>query len=310
MTTAARPQRIVSFLPAATEMACALGLEAQLAGVSHECDFPRSVRGKPVVVHPALGFAALAPGSIDAAVSARLRNGESLYAVDETLLRSLDADLILTQDLCQVCAPSGNDVTRVLASLEHKPEVLYFTPASLADVWDNLRTLGDASGTRAAADTLITDALARLDRVRLRVAQAASQPRVFFAEWVDPVYSGGHWIPEMIEIAGGVDPLARRGTDSVRVAWEDVIAAAPEVIIVAPCGYSCADAVAQVPLLAKRPGWESLPAVRAGRVYAVDANSYFARPGPRLVDGIELLAHLIQPESVEWNRGEAHKRIE
>ena len=263
MTTGARPRRIVSFLPAATEMACALGLEAQLAGVSHECDFPASVRGKPVVVHPALEFASLGPDQIDAAVAARLRSGESLYAVDENVLRSLDADLILTQDLCQVCAPSGNDVTRVLASLEHKPDVLYFTPASLDDVWDNLRTLGDASGTRAAADALITDAVARLDRVRARVPRSTTRPRVFFAEWIDPVYCGGHWIPEMIEIAGGEDPLARRGTDSVRVAWEDVIAAAPEVIIVAPCGYSCSDAVAQVPLLAKRPAL----GVVAGRAY-------------------------------------------
>lgn len=310
MTTSAQPRRIVSFLPAATEMACALGLEAQLAGVSHECDFPQSIRGKPVVVHPAIEFASLGPDEIDAAVAARLRSGESLYAVDERVLRSLDADLILTQDLCQVCAPSGNDVTRVLASLERKPDVLYFTPASLSDVWENLRTLGDASGTRAAADALIDDALARIDRVRAQVAAAPHRPRVFFAEWVDPVYCGGHWIPEMIEIAGGQDPLARRGADSVRVAWDDVIAAAPEIIIVAPCGFSCADAAAQVPLLANRPGWNSLPAVRAGRVYAVDANSYFARPAPRLVDGVELLAKLTHPDLIEWNREDAYRRAE
>lgn len=299
MTTSARPKRIVSFLPAATEMACALGLEAQLAGVSHECDFPASVRGKPVVVHPALEFASLGPDAIDAAVAARVRSGESLYAVDERVLRSLDADLILTQDLCQVCAPSGNDVMRVLASLEHKPDVLYFTPASLDDVWENVRTLGDASGTRAAAEALIDDAFARIDRVRARVASAAHRPRVFFAEWVDPVYCGGHWIPEMIEIAGGEDPLARRGADSVRVVWDDVVASAPEVIIVAPCGFSRADAAAQIPLLANRPGWDSLPAVRSGRVHAVDANAYFARPGPRLVDGVELLARILHPDNVD-----------
>src|SRR5262249_47299804 len=155
--------------------------------------------------------------------------------------------------------PSGNDVTRVLASLEHTPKVLYFTPASLNDVWENLRALGDASGTRDIADHLIDDAFARLDRVRAQVADAEHRPRVFFAEWVDPVYCGGHWIPEMIEIAGGEDPLARCGADSVRVAWDDVLAAAPEIIIVAPCGFSCADAVAQVPLLANRPGWSSIP---------------------------------------------------
>jgi iron complex transport system substrate-binding protein len=196
----------------------------------------------------------------------------------------------------------------VLASLEHKPEVLYFTPASLDDVWGNLRTLGDASATRAAADAVIDDAVTRLDGVRTQVA-GAERPRVFFAEWVDPVYCGGHWIPEMIEIAGGSDPLARRGADSVRVPWEDVVAAAPEVIIVAPCGFSCADAAAQAPLLTNRPGWDSLPAVRAGRVYAVDANAYFARPGPRLVDGVELLAHLFHPEKVEWKHHEAFRIV-
>lgn len=300
MTDPARPRRIVSFLPAATEMACALGLEDQLAGVSHECDFPASVRGKPVVVHPALAFATLSPDQIDTAVAARMHAGESLYAVDETLLRALDADLILAQDLCQVCAPSGNDVTRVLASLERRPEVLYFTPATLDDVWENLRSLGDASGTRERADTLIRESRARLNAVSARV-NGAPRPRVFFAEWIDPIYCAGHWIPEMIELAGGRDPLARPGAESVRVSWDDVLTAAPDVIIVAPCGYSRADAEAQVPLLARKPGWDTLPAVRSRRVYAVDANAYYARPGPRLVDGVELLAHLLHRERVPWN---------
>ena len=296
MTGGFETQRIVSFLPAATEMACALGLESRLMGVSHECDFPATVRGKPVVVHAALELASLGPDAIDGAVAARLRDGRSLYAVDESLLRALDADLILTQDLCQVCAPSGNDVTRVLASLERRPDVLYMTPKSLTDVWDNLLALGDATGTRARADAIVRDAHARLARVVTRVRNAP-RPRVFFVEWVDPVYCGGHWIPEMIDLAGGNDPLARRGGDSVRVSWDDVVAAAPEVIIVAPCGYSREAAYEQLSLLANRPEWESLPAVRDGRVHAVDANAYFARPGPRLVDGVELLERLLHPEA-------------
>jgi iron complex transport system substrate-binding protein len=281
-------------------MACALGLEDQLAGVSHECDYPASVRGKPVVVRAALDFASLEPRDIDGAVAARMRAGDSLYAVDETLLRALDADLILTQDLCQVCAPSGNDVTRLLASLERKPEVLYFTPRTLSDVWQDLATLAVASGTTETADAIIDDARARLDAVADAV-RGADRPRVFFAEWVDPVYCAGHWVPEMIAIAGGNDSLARAGSDSVRVQWDDVVAAAPEVIILAPCGYACDHASAQLPLLAQRPGWSSLPAVRSARVFAVDANAYFARPGPRLVDGVELLAHLLHPERVTWN---------
>jgi iron complex transport system substrate-binding protein len=293
-------RRIVSFLPAATEMACALGLEDQLAGVSHECDYPASVRGKPVVVRAALDFASLAPRDIDGAVAARIRAGDSLYAVDETLLRALDADLILTQDLCQVCAPSGNDVTRLLASLERRPDVLYFTPRTLDDVWKDLAALAAASDTTETADAIIDDARARLAAVAAAV-RGAHRPRVFFAEWVDPVYCAGHWVPEMIEVAGGNDPLAQAGADSVRVQWDDVVAAAPEVIVVAPCGYSCADAAAQLPLIAERPGWSALPAVQSGRVFAVDANAYFARPGPRLVDGVELLAHLLHPERVAWS---------
>src|SRR5215467_14340328 len=164
-----RARRIVSFLPAATEMACALGLEDQLAGVSHECDYPASVRGKPVVVRAALDFASLAPRDIDGAVAARMRAGDSLYAVDETLLRTLDADVILTQDLCQVCAPSGNDVTRLIASLERRPEVLYFTPRTLDDVWKDLVALAAASETTEIADAIIDDARARLDAVTAAV---------------------------------------------------------------------------------------------------------------------------------------------
>jgi iron complex transport system substrate-binding protein len=291
-------------------MACALGLEDQLAGVSHECDYPASVRGKPVVVRAALDFASLTPRDIDGAVAARLHAGHSLYAVDEALLRTLDADLILTQDLCQVCAPSGNDVTRLLASLEHRPEVLYFTPRTLDDVWKDLTALAAASGTTETADALIRDARARLDDVAAAV-RGSERPRVFFAEWVDPVYCAGHWVPEMIAFAGGNDPLARAGADSVRVQWDDVIAAAPEVIIVAPCGYACADAAAQLPILAERPGWSSLPAVRSGRVFAVNANAYFARPGPRLVEGVELLAHLLHPARAAWaGPSNAFERLE
>jgi iron complex transport system substrate-binding protein len=303
------PSRIVSFLPAATEMACALGLEARLVGVSHECDFPAAARTKPAVVRPALELAALSPGEIDVAVGGHLRVNESLYAVDETLLRSLEPDLILTQDLCQVCAPSGNDVVRVIRSLDRAPDILYFTPRDLADIWRDLRTLGDACGARDTADAIVDDAERRLGAVRDAVA-GVDRPRVFFAEWVDPVYCAGHWIPEMIAIAGGVDPLARPGGESVRVSWDEVVAAAPDVVIVAPCGFGVDAAREQLPLLAGRPGWTDLPAVRRGQVFVVDANAYFARPGPRLVDGTELLGHLLHPDRVRWSgRDDAFMRV-
>jgi iron complex transport system substrate-binding protein len=278
--------RIVSFLPAATEMACALGLEEWIVGISAECDHPASIRRKPVVVHSALSLATMTPSEIDAAVRRTIHETGTLYAVDERLLRSLEPDLILTQDLCQVCAPSGNDVTRVIASLEPKPEVVYFTPHTLADVDDNLRRLGDITGRRARADAIIASNHARIESVEAWVADVDVHPTVFFAEWVDPLYCAGHWVPEMIEIAGGIPLLARRGGDSVRVTRDDVIAAQPDVIIVAPCGFDADAAARQATLL-------DLP---AKRVLAVDANSFFARPGPRLVDGIELLAQLLHPE--------------
>jgi iron complex transport system substrate-binding protein len=285
-------------------MAYALGLEAQLVGVSHECDYPAIARTKPAVVRPALELASLTPSDIDVAVSSHLRASESLYAVDEALLRSLDPDLILTQDLCQVCAPSGNDVTRLIGSLARSPEVMYFTPRELADVWRDLRALGDVSGTRLIADRIVADAEQRIETVSRAVARTNRRPRVFFAEWIDPIYCAGHWVPEMIALAGGIDPLARPGGESVRVAWDDVVASAPEVIVVAPCGFGVADALQQLPLLATRAEWASLPAVQNGQVFAVDANAYFARPGPRLVDGIELLAHILHPGLVDW-RGAA-----
>jgi iron complex transport system substrate-binding protein len=293
--------RIVSFLPAATEMACALGLADQIVGVSHECDFPAEMRARPIVVRNAIDLMALAPAEIDRAVSAAIQAGDSLYAVDESLLRTLAPDLILTQDLCQVCAPSGNDVTRAIGALASEPRVLYFTPRTLADVDGDLRMLGEATGCRPAADTLIASNTARLDAVAARLHGITHRPRVFFAEWLDPIFCAGHWVPEMIERAGGHDSLGRSGRDSVRVPWDDVVAAAPEVIVIAPCGFSLAGAVEQVSVLSSKPEWASLPAVRNGRVYAVDANSYFARPAPRLVDGVELLAHLFHPQAIAWN---------
>jgi iron complex transport system substrate-binding protein len=282
--------RIVSFLPAASEMVCALGLEESLVGVSHECDFPAAAKTRPAVVHPAMALASLGPAEIDDAVRARLRSADSLYAIDETLLRALRPDLILTQDLCQVCAPSGNDATRVLASLAPRPDVLYLSPRSLRDVTENLRAVARATNTVARAETIIAEQERRLDAVARAVGKAP-RPTVFFAEWVEPIYCAGHWVPEMIERAGGIPLLGNPNGESVRIERTAAIAARPDVVIVAPCGYSLNGALAQAPRLG----------VRAERTYAVDANAYFARPGPRLVDGVELLAHLLHPDRVAWS---------
>src|SRR6266571_3217565 len=303
--------RIVSFLPSATEMACALGLGGQLVGITHECDYPPEAQSKPVVVRNVLPIEKMSQPEIDAAVTQRMRDGLSLYQVDEKLLQELAPDIILTQDLCQVCAPSGNEVTQALSLLPKKPQILWLTPKSLEEIFDNLRELGQATGRVKEAEELITSGRARLEKIAAVTRDLSHRPRVFCMEWLDPVYCSGHWMPEMVEIAGGVDALARKGTDSVRIQWNDVVEWKPEVLIITPCGFNLDRVIEQTPQLFAYPGWSELPAVRDDRVYAVDANSYFARPGPRVVDGAELLAHLIHPELFRWEgSSEAFRRIE
>jgi iron complex transport system substrate-binding protein len=293
--------RIISFLPSATEMVFALGLGERLVGVSHECDFPAEARAKPAVVKPALPLESMTLREIDETVVQRIGSGQSLYEVDERLLAQLAPTHILTQDLCQVCAPSGNEITRALAALPVKPEILWFTPHSIEEIFDNLRELGAAMGREARAGDLIAAARARLDRIGRQAEKAPRRPRVYCLEWIDPYYCSGHWVPEMVELAGGDDVLGRKGKDSVRIPWENIAAWSPEVLIISPCGFGADKAVEQAEQLLQQPGWSELPAVRNDRVFAVDANAYFARPGPRVVEGVELLAHLIHPELFEWN---------
>jgi iron complex transport system substrate-binding protein len=242
----------------------------------------------------------MSQSEIDVAVTQRLRDGLSLYQVDEALMREIGPDLILTQDLCQVCAPSGNEVSQLLKVLPTNPQILWLTPKSLEQIFDNLRDLGGATGRLEMAETLIAQGRARLEKVEVAARTASSRPRVFCMEWMDPVYCCGHWVPEMVRIAGGIDQLGREGTDSVRIRWEDVLQWKPEILIVMPCGFGLEKAADQARMLTSYPGWADLPAVRNGRVYAVDANSYFARPGPRVVEGTELLAHLLHPDLFGW----------
>jgi iron complex transport system substrate-binding protein len=294
------PARIVSFLPSATEMACALGLVDQLVGITHECDYPPEVRNKTVVVRNVLPIETMSQLEIDEAVAQRMRDGLSLYQVDEKLLRELAPDLILTQNLCQVCAPSGNEVAQVLKILPQQPEILWLTPKSLNEIFANVSELGAATGRDREAEQLITAGRDRLEKISTVTRELSDRPRVFCMEWLDPVYCSGHWMPEMVAIAGGIDGLAQSGADSVRIPWDEVLKWAPDVLIITPCGFNLDKVIEQTPPLFAYPGWAELPAVRNGRVYAVDANSYFARPSLRVVEGTELLAHLIHPDLFAW----------
>lgn len=293
------PQRIVSFLPSATETIYSLGAGDRLVGVTHECDFPPEAGAKPIVVRASLPLASMTSGEVDVAVSGALAAGGSLYAVDENQLSALRPDLIVTQELCQVCAPSGTQITQALRQLSAPPQILTLTPHSLDEVRDNVRELGAAIGCAERAEEVIGDGQRRLEAVPGRTSGLV-RPRVFCMEWTDPIYCSGHWVPEMVELAGGFDRIARPARDSVRVPWMEVIDFAPEVLVIMPCGFSLRDAIVQAALLPSLPGWGALPAVRERWVFVVDANSYFARPGPRLVDGVELLAHLIHPDHFSW----------
>jgi len=282
--------RIVSFLPAGTEMVHALGAGGDLVGRSHECDYPASVTSLPVVSRPALDLGGASPEAIDLAVAERMNSGDTLYRIDELLLRDLRPDVILTQNLCRVCAPSGDELTRAVRKFSLQPEVLFLTPRSVGEIEDNIVDVGRAIGRVEEAKALVRSNQEKLSRVQRAVARAPRR-RVVFLEWTDPFFCGGHWVPEMISFAGGEDPLGRPGADSVRMAWEDVANARPEIIIVSPCGYRLDRSIELARQLKRVPGAE---------LYAVDANAYFARPGPRVIEGVELLAHLFHPDLVSW----------
>jgi iron complex transport system substrate-binding protein len=287
--------RICSLLPSATEIAYAIGLGDSILGVSHECDFPAAAAAKPSLLRPRVDAQA-APAEIDRQVSEIIARGESIYAVDAELLASLSPDLILTQDLCHVCAASPDDLATALTRFSKPPQVLALTPRSLGEVWDDVRRVGEATGRRAEADALAAALEQKVDAIAATAARADSRPRVVCLEWLDPYYVGGHWIPEMVSKAGGEDVLGRLREPSFRVSGDHIIEARPDVIVVMPCGYNLARAAQELRIEALPRGSEGLPAIRKGRLFAVDANAYFSRPGPRLADGIALLAHLLHPD--------------
>ena len=282
--------RIVSLVPSATEMLFALGLGDAVAGVTHECDFPPEAAELPPVTRDLLP-PGLSPAEIDAAVEERTSNGEAIYELDQTALADAEPDLVVTQGLCAVCAVSYDDVRAVAAELPTRPRVISLDPSTLGEVLSDVRTLAQATDRKDAGVDLVRDAADRLDRVRLGLRSVVDRPRVAMLEWLDPVWVGGHWVPQMIDYAGGEDVLGLAGEPSRRSAWEEVAAAAPDVVVVAPCGYDLARAHEEAEAHAER-----LTRLGARRIVSVDASAYFSRPGPRLVDGVELLAHLLHPE--------------
>jgi iron complex transport system substrate-binding protein len=286
--------RIVSLLPSATEILFALGFDREVVGVSHECDYPARARTKTVVIHSRIPSKA-SPAEIDVLVREYVHRGESLYVVDAEVLEDLAADLIITQDLCHVCAASPDDLATALARFDRRPEVLCLNPLDLGDVWRDILWVGEETFRGRQAEELVKQIGARLGVIEQHVSLTAERPRVAFLEWLQPFYVGGHWVPEMIARAGGEDVFGKARTPSFRIAVEDVIEAAPDILLIAPCGYSAEQARDEYESMAFPEAWQDMPAVRNGRVYALVANSYFSRPGPRLITGIEVLAKVFRP---------------
>ncbi len=281
--------RIVSLVPSATEMLFALGVGDEVTAVTHECDHPAEALELPRVTRDVIG-PGLPPDEIDRAVRSLTEQGRAIYELDEEALRRLQPDLIVTQALCTVCAVSYDDVRAVAERLDSRPQVLALDPHTVGEVLGDVRTLAQATDAKDAGVDLVADAASRIDRVRLAV-RAAEPVRVVALEWLDPVFTAGHWTPQLIEYAGGVDLLGLPGEPSEQRSWEEVRAAEPEVVVVMPCGYDADRALEEAEAYA-----EELESVQARRVVAVDAAAHFSRPGPRLIEGLETLAHILHPD--------------
>jgi iron complex transport system substrate-binding protein len=294
--------RIASLVPSATETLFALGLEDEIVGVSPECDYPAAAREKPVLSRNAIHPDSLTQGEINGKVVQHLHDGGSLYHIDAGLLEAAAPDVIFTQGLCEVCAASIGDVTLVASKLAHPPRVVSLDPTDLDGVFASIETIGRETGRERESSSIAESLRARLLAVETETWDLDRVPTVGCLEWFDPLFNAGHWVPEMVEAAGGADVLAVPGKASARIEWRDLATAAPEVVVLMPCGFGVDRAVVDSKILSDLPGWRDLPAVRRGAVFAVDASSYFSRPGPRLVDGVEILAHVLHPEAFprEW----------
>jgi iron complex transport system substrate-binding protein len=286
--------RIVSLLPSATEFVCALGLEKNLVGVTHECDYPPTVKQLPKVTRTLIPID-VSSQEIDRLVREHLKSQRALYTLNLPLLESLRPDLIVTQALCDVCAVAEEEVRDAACRLPGNPRVINLEPQSLRDVFDSLRQIAEIVGLEDKAHQVIQSLTDRVDVVVDRAVQLQRSPRVAFLEWLDPPFSSGHWNPELVQLAGGIEGLGRAGHPSRTLDWEQVFAWRPDIVFIACCGFDVERTMQDISKLWSVPGWLHVPAVQSGQVYVTDGSQYFNRPGPRLVDSLEILAHAISP---------------
>jgi iron complex transport system substrate-binding protein len=289
--------RVVSLIASATEIVCALGLEGQLVGRSHECDFPESVKRLPVCTEPKFDVEG-SSYEIDQRVKAVLQEGLSVYRVHADLLKQLAPDTIVTQSHCEVCAVSQRDVERAVCDwLGARPQVVSLAPNGLADVWDSIRQVAAALGAGRRGEELVRGLQRRMSAIADRARALPARPTVAFVEWIDPLMAGGNWVPELIEMAGGVNLFGEAGRHSPWMTWDDFRGRDPDLIFVAPCGFDLARTRREMAARTSRSEWQEMRAVRGGRVYLADGNQYFNRPGPRLVESLEVLAEVLHPEA-------------
>ena len=292
--------RIVSLIPSATEIVCALGFEGDLVGRSHECDYPESVRGLPALTEPKFDVRGTSR-EIDDRVKDVLQNALSVYKVDETLLNDLQPDFIVTQAQCEVCAVSLSEVERVTRECLSTPaEIISLEPMRLDDVFADIGRVAGALGVPERGEEVTLKLKARIDDITERTAALPTKPSVACVEWIDPLMAGGNWLPELVELAGGTGLFGKAGEHSPWMEWGDLWAADPDVIVVLPCGFDIQRSLEEMPALTQQPGWKTLRAIREGQVYITDGNQYFNRPGPRLVESLEILAEILHPEAFHF----------
>lgn len=300
--------RIVSLLPSATEIVCALGLSDSLVGVTHECDYPPEVVGLPQLTASRISHGTMSSVEIDHAVRSQLDGHGSIYDLDEVALRTLRPDLVITQELCDVCAVSYKTVEQAAARLfDASVRVVSLEPNTIADIFSNIRTVGALAGREAAAERLVAELSTRLDALALALSEVQTRPRTLVLEWLEPPFAPGHWVPEQVAFAGGDHTFGHAGRPSRTTTPEEIRAYAPERIVLAPCGYYKEEIIGALESARLPAGWGELPAVAGGEVWAVDATAYFSRPGPRVVRGAEILARIIHPEL--FGAPEAHEAV-
>jgi iron complex transport system substrate-binding protein len=303
-------QRVVTLLPSATEIVCALGFEAQLVGRSHECDFPESVRRLPACTAPKFDPAG-SSAEIDRRVKDVAARVPSVYAVNAQVLRDLEPDLIVTQSQCEVCAVSLEEIERVVGeSVGSRPRILSLGPETLADIWEDIQRSADALGEPRRGFDLVAALWSRVEDVARITKGFSERPKMACIEWIEPLMAAGNWMPELIGLAGGESVFGAVGGRSPRIEWQALREKDPEVVMIAPCGFSIPRSLEELDVLTRRPDWQALKAVRQGRVYVADGNQYFNRPGPRIVDSLEMLAEMLHPDAFSFGwEGRGYRRI-